>query len=140
MKKRRVLKESKATLEVAIAKALSRGKLLPSELNELEELTVHDLIHEHSLDYLMAEQVKVHALSERQRMTYQGQQTWEPDSRESFGSFTRTHPIPESRIRSKIRNIIKELTAKEVPSTGAEIEDIMDMSDVLTQNPRNRKE
>ena len=135
MSKSRVLKETKATLEVAIAKALSRGRLLPSELDELEDLTVHDLIHEHDLDYLMAEQVKVHALTERQRMTYQGQQTWEPDSRKSFGSFTRTHPIPESRIRRKIKKAIREVTT---PETG--LEDITDMSGIDSQDLKSRKE
>tara|TARA_Y100000034_G_scaffold125927_1_gene176394 strand:- start:1815 stop:2222 length:408 start_codon:yes stop_codon:yes gene_type:complete len=135
MHKKRVLKESKATLEVAIAKSLSQGRLLPSELDELEGLTAHELMHEHNLDYLMAERVKVHALTERQRITYQAQQTWEPDSRESFGSFTRTHPIPESHIRNKIRNIIKETMTTE---TG--LEDIMDMSGIDAQDLKNRKE
>ena len=135
MRKRRVLKESRATLEVAIAKSLSRGKLLPSELDELTGLTVHDLMHEHNLDHLMAEKIKVHVLTERQRMAAQGQQTWEPDSRESFGSYTRTHPIPESRIRNKIRNIIKEISVSE---TG--LEDIMDMTGIDPQDLKNRKE
>ena len=135
MRKRRVLKESKATLEVAIAKSLSRGKLLPSELDELEGLTVHDLMHEHNLDHLMAEKIKVHALTERQRMTYQAQQTWDVDGRESLGSYTRTHPIPESRIRNKIRNIIKEVAVVE---NG--LEDIMDMTGIDSQDLKNRKE
>ena len=134
MHKKHVLKESKATLEVAIAKSLSRGKLLPSELDELKGLTTHDLMHEHGLDHLMAEKVKVHALTELQRMTYQAQQTWDTDSRESFGSFTRTHPIPESRIRKKIRNIIKEIVNEEMM-----LEDIVDMSDASMQDLNNPK-
>jgi predicted Zn-dependent protease len=68
-------------------------------------------------------------------MTYQAQQTWDVDSREGLGSYTRTHPIPESRIRNKIRNIIKEAAAAE---NG--LEDIMDMTDIDPQDLKNRKE
>ena len=115
---RRTLRESKATLEVAIAKCLSKGRLHPSELEEIATLTSEDLMTNHDLDYLLAEKVIVHVQTEIQRHSQQGLLTYQPDSRESYGSETRTHPIPESVNRQKM--LIKELD-------DFELEDITDM-------------
>ena len=117
---RRILKESVATIEVAIAKCLSQGKLHPSELDEVSALTTEELMSEHELDYLLAEKVRVHVQSEMQRHAQQGLLTYKPESRESYGSMTRTHPIPEG-VSSK-ENIIKELA-------DFELEDITSMDD-----------
>jgi len=117
---RRILKEAAATLEVAIAKCLSQAKLHPSELEEIAALTTEELMSEHELDHLLAEKVRVHVQTEIQRHSQQGLMTWDPDSRDSYGSMTRTHPIPESV--SKKKNIIKELA-------DFELEDITDMEE-----------
>ena len=106
--KRRVLKESASTIEVAIAKCLSQAKLHPSELDEIVSLTSEELISEHNLDYLLAEKVRVHVQTEVQRHTQQGLMTYQTQSREEYGSMTRTHPIPESKENKK--NVIKELS------------------------------
>jgi len=117
---KRILKEAAATLEVAIAKCLSQAKLHPSELEEIAALTTEELMSEHELDHLLAEKVRVHVQTEIQRHSQQGLMTWDPDSRDSYGSMTRTHPIPESV--SKKKNIIKELA-------DFELEDITDMEE-----------
>ena len=117
---RRILKEAAATLEVAIAKCLSQAKLHPSELEEIAALTTEELMSEHELDHLLAEKVRVHVQTEIQRHSQQGMMTWDPDSRDTYGSMTRTHPIPESV--SKKKNIIKELA-------DFELEDITDMEE-----------
>lgn len=117
---KRILKEAAATLEVAIAKCLSQGKLHPSELEEIAALTTEELMSEHELDHLLAEKVRVHVQTEIQRHSQQGMMTWDPDSRDTYGSMTRTHPIPESV--SKKKNIIKELA-------DFELEDITDMEE-----------
>lgn len=105
---RRILKEAAATLEVAIAKCLSQDKLHPSELDEISTLSTADLMIDHELDHLLAEKVITHVRTEKQRHAYQGQLTHKPDSRSSFGSFTRTHPIPEGKASST--SLIKELS------------------------------
>lgn len=109
MRKNRVIKEETSTLDIAIAKALSQGQLLPSECEALEGMTMQELCADHGLDYVLAEKVLVHAMKEKSRLVYQSQQTWE--SNETEGSFTRTHPIPESVARKRIKRIIKEVTS-----------------------------
>lgn len=117
---RRILKEAAATLEVAIAKCLSQAKLHPSELEEIAALTTEELMSEHELDHLLAEKVRVHVQTEIQRHSQQGLMTYKPDSRDSYGSMTRTHPIPESV--SEKENVLTEIA-------DFELEDIMDMED-----------
>lgn len=115
---RRILRESAATVEVAIAKCLSRAKLHPSELDEISSLTTEDLMTQHELDHLLAEKVRVHVQSETQRHAQQGLLTYQIDSREPYGSKTRTHPIPESFSSNK--SIISELV-------DFDLEDITDL-------------
>lgn len=109
MKKKRVIKEEKSVLDIAIAKALSQGQLLPSECEALNVMTMQELCADHGLDYVLAEKVIVHARKEKARLIYQSQQTWKEN--ETEGSFTRTHPIPESVTRKRIKRIIKEVTS-----------------------------
>lgn len=104
---RRILKEAASTLEVAIAKCLSRSKLHPSELDEISALTTEELMSEHELDYLLAEKVRVHVQTEVQRQANQSLMSYKPESRDAYGSMTRTHPIPESITRKQ--KVISEL-------------------------------
>ena len=104
---KRILKEAAATLEVAIAKCLSQAKLHPSELEEIAALTTEELMSEHELDHLLAEKVRVHVQTEIQRHSQQGLMTYKPESRDSYGSMTRTHPIPES-VSGK-ENVLTEI-------------------------------
>lgn len=69
----RILSEARADLESGLAKALGGSRLDPVELNELEKLTVHDMVTEHGLDSLMAEKIVLHAQSERMRLNHQSQ-------------------------------------------------------------------
>jgi hypothetical protein len=97
MNKKRILKEAASKLEVAIAKSLNQAPLFPSELEEIAVLTTQELISDHGLDYLLAEKVKVHVKSEYYRHRAQGQMTWQIDSRENKGGFTRTYPVTEGK-------------------------------------------
>ena len=96
---KRMLLEARADLESGIAKSLGRGKLTQAELSELEKITVFDLINDHDLDSIMAEKVMLHAQAEKYRISYQDQYTPKhaDDDFVKRGSFTRTHPISESR-------------------------------------------
>lgn len=96
---KKMLVEAQADLESGIAKSLGRGRLNQAELAELEKVTVAELITDHSLDSVMAEKVMLHAQTERSRAAYQDQyvRTHVDDDFNSRGSYTRTHPIAESR-------------------------------------------
>jgi hypothetical protein len=109
MRKKRVIKEETSTIDIAIATALSQGQLSPSECEALNSMTMQELCGEHGLDYVLAEKVLVHARKEKARLIYQSQQTW--DENETEGGFTRTHPIPESVTRKRIKRIIKEVAS-----------------------------
>lgn len=109
---KRNLREAFATIEVAISKCLSGGRLTPVELDEIRHVTYADLMTEHGLDSLMAERVKVHVQSEVQREKNQSLQTWKPDSRE----LDRDYPLQATHT-----NPIRE-------SAHVELEDIMDMN------------
>ena len=117
MNRKRNLKESASTLEVAIAKSLSGGLLLPSELEEVLRLTYADLMSEHGLDSLMAEKVVSHAKSEDQRIKSQSLSTWKASSRDLSGGYTRTHPMKESL------------------DLDGHLEDIMDLSVSMPDHP-----
>ena len=93
----------RSTIEVAISKCLSQGKLLPTELSEIEALSMTDLMVDHDLDSLMAEVVLTHALSERLRYNAQSLSTWKADSRETADVFTRTDLVAED-TKSTIKN------------------------------------
>ncbi len=120
LKNKRILKEAAGTLEVAIAKCLSQGRLHPSELEEILPVTIEELVSEHDLDHLLAEKVRVHVQTECQRHSHEGLAAWQPDSRKSYGSLTRTHPIPEGKRDAK--SIINEALSDE------DLEDITDLA------------
>ncbi len=120
MRKRRILKESAATVEVAISKCLSKTKLMPSELSEVEALSMTDLMIDHDLDSVMAEIVVTHALSEKLRCNAQSQQTWDVSSRPNVQVYTRTDLVPESFNR-KAEQIIEIALS--------DLEDITDLED-----------
>ena len=125
--KKRILKESEATLEVAIAKCLGQSRLHPSEIEEVATLTIEELMANHGLDHLLAEKVKVHIQTEMQRQGNQSLMTWDVDSREpSGGSLTRSYPIPESASK-------KDFTLNELHDF--ELEDITDFEDKTDMIP-----
>jgi hypothetical protein len=110
-KKSKRLAEGKATpVEISILKCLSRAKLQPKELTMLEALTRSELLVEYGLQEHLARKVIEHVKQERQRMTFQSQYT--PDEKEKGfepgrGSYTRTSPIEESALKSKIRRLVE---------------------------------
>ena len=119
MKRKRILKEASSKIEVAISKALNRAVMHPSEVEELLPVTTHELISEHGLDHLLAEKVKTHVHLERQRLINQSMNTWEIESREPEGSFTRTHPIHESKtLLEDLSDLPTFLPDDEVGSSG----------------------
>lgn len=131
MYRKRVLKESTATLEVAISKCLSQGRLLPSELLELETLSMTDLMIDHGLDSLMAEIVKTHMLSERLRQGAQSQFTWKSASRDNAEVFTRTDLVPENISKRSNNPIVENFL-----DTLGDITDFEDHSDRLSDDGR----
>ena len=108
---RKKLHEGKADLEVAIAKSLGGAELTVSEVNELSNLTVRDLMFEHSLDSLMAGQVKKHAMMQQNRLQAQNQYTPLADFENTPRSLTRTWPITETRKKkiSRLRRLVHEI-------------------------------
>ena len=96
---KKMLLEARADLESGIAKSIGRGKLNQAELSELEKVTVNDLMTDHGLDGFMAEKIMLHVQAEKYRMTYQDQYTPDhaDDDFKKRGTFTRTHPISESK-------------------------------------------
>ena len=94
---RKKLHEGKADLEVAIVKSLGGAALSVSEVQELSDLSVRDLMFEHDLDSLMAEQVKKHAMLQQNQQQAQNQYTPLVDFENQPRSLARTWPISESR-------------------------------------------
>ena len=110
MNKKRTLKESFSKVEVAISKALNRAVMHPSEVEEIAHLTTHELCTEHGLDYLLAEKVRTHVSLEHNRLKNQSMLTWEIDSRDLEGSYTRTYPMKEGKqINENLPNELPSL-------------------------------
>lgn len=107
---RRKLHEGKADLEVAIAKSLGGARLTVSEVNQLSELTTRDLIFEHDLDSLMADQVMSHIMLQQNRHQAQNQYTPFDEFENSARSSTRTWPITESRKKkiNRLRRLVRK--------------------------------
>lgn len=100
---RRLLREGKADIELAVTKCLTGAKLSPEELNEVCELGESDLMRDYGCDLYMAETVKLHAKREMLRLRAQNKYTpieglWNktgyPDK-----PYTRTEYIKESKRR-----------------------------------------
>ena len=105
MRKTRTLTESASTIEVAIAKSLSGGRLLPSEIEEVKHLTTADFMIQHELDSLLAEKVVNHIKSEFNREMSQSMQTWRPDSRDLVGAVKRSHPVKVTQTNESKKSI-----------------------------------
>jgi len=111
-----IISEARADLESGLAKALGGGKLTVAELNELENLTVAEMMTEHGIDSIMAEKVVLHAQSERYRMNHQRPyaRSQFDDDFEAVGGYNRTHPITETsrgskrRMRALVRKVLRE--------------------------------
>ena len=104
----KILTEALADLESGIAKSLGGGRLDQAELEELEKITIHEMMVDHGLDSLMAERILLHAQSERYRLEAQRQYTPTvvDDEFQSVRGLTRSHPISENRLRARIRKIL----------------------------------
>ena len=114
---KRQLHESKADLDLAIAKSLDRAPLTFTELKELRDLGVRDLMFDHDLDYIFAEKVLNHVKHECLRLQAQNQQTPIEGFDLDFSSLTRSAPItqkPLSLSESKLRKIIKQVLVEEL--------------------------
>lgn len=117
MRKRR-LNESKEDLELAVVKSLDKAPLTLTEIQELEILTVRDLMSDHDLDYVLAGRVKSHVQNERLRLQAQDQQNPGKDFKSDFTSLTRSNPtakkadtkLTESKLRSLVQEILDEET------------------------------
>lgn len=112
---RRRLHEAKADLELAIVKSLDRAPLTLTELQELKDLNVRDLMSDHELDYVLAEKVKSHVQHEALRLQAQNQQTPLADFESNFTSLTRSAPtaqrplkLSEGQVRRLVRQMINE--------------------------------
>ena len=108
---RKKLHEGKADLEVAIVKSLGGANLSISEVQQLSELSVRDLMFEYELDSLMAGQVKKHVMLQQNRQQAQNQYTSLADFENQPRSLTRTWPITESRKKkiSRLRYLVKKV-------------------------------
>ena len=100
---KRLLREGKAEIELAVTKCLTGAKLTPSELNEVCAVGESDLMRDYGCDLYMAETVKLHAKREMLRLRAQNQFTrmeglWNEDGYPNK-PFTRTDYIKESRRR-----------------------------------------
>lgn len=117
MGKRR-LSEAKEDLELAVVKSLDRAPLTLTELQELEGLSVRDLMCDHDLDYILAGRVKNHAQNERLRLQTQNQLKPTKDFKSDFTSLTRSNPtaakadtkLTEAKLRSLVQEILDEET------------------------------
>ena len=102
---RRLIREGKAELELAVTKCLTGAKLTPSELNEVCAVGESDLMRDYGCDLYMAETVKLHAKREMLRLRAQNQYTkidglWN-DNGYPTKPYTRTEYVKESRRRLK---------------------------------------
>lgn len=97
---RRVLRESKKNLDLAVIKCLTKAPLNPSELHEICAVTQADLMRDHGCDLYMAEQVMLHTKKELFRLRAQNLFT-RFESPEFDGGYpkkpyTRTYPLKEN--------------------------------------------
>jgi hypothetical protein len=100
---RRLIREGKAELELAVTKCLTGAKLTPVELTEVCAVGESDLMRDYGCDLYMAETVKLHAKKEMLRLRAQNQFTkmdglWN-DNGYPTKPYTRTEYIKESRRR-----------------------------------------
>lgn len=102
---RKILKEGKADIELAVTKCLTGAKLSPAELNEICNLGESDLMRDYGCDLYMAETVKLHAKKEMLRLRAQNQYTkmdglWNGNGYPTK-PFSRTDYIKESKRNLK---------------------------------------
>jgi len=119
------LNEAKADLDMAVVKALVNSKLRMEELQELLSVGDSQLMSEYDLTSGQCVRVQGWAQTELQRITYQDQQTGVEGIEDlKTGTFTRTHPLRETRGKKQIvvgekqvRNIIKNKLQENDKST-----------------------
>ena len=113
---RKRLHEAKADLELAVVKAIARKPLTLIETQELNDLSVRDLMSEHALDYVLAERVAKHVQKEILRFQSQNQMTAMKDVDFGFTSLTRSNPIPQKPLKlseSSLRELVQKLVDEE---------------------------
>jgi hypothetical protein len=114
---KRQLHEAKADLDLAVVKSLDRAPLTFTELKELRDLGVRDLMFDHDLDYVLAEKVLNHVKHECLRLQAQNQQTPIEGFESDFSSLTRSTPTAQKPLNlseSKLRKIIKQVLMEEL--------------------------
>ena len=95
---RKLLREAKQDLDLAVVKALCSAPLRPVELDELLAVSESDLMRDHDCDLYMAEKVKQHAKREQYRLRAQDLYTPAEDTEELYPKkpYTRTSPMNEN--------------------------------------------
>jgi len=108
--KRKIVESKASTIEISIAKCLSKAKLRLNELLSLEEITKAELIIEYGLTEQNMRLVADHVKLERQRLSFQAQHAYDAAAQgflQSQGSYTRTSPLNESVLKRKIRRLVE---------------------------------
>lgn len=102
---RKLLREGKAELELAVTKCLTGAKLTPAEVNEVCALGESDLMRDFGCDIYMAETVKLHSKYEMFRLRAQNQFTKIDGLMNDTGyptkPYSKTAYIKESKLRLK---------------------------------------
>jgi hypothetical protein len=114
---KRQLHEAKANLDLAIVKSLDNAPLTFTELQELSDLGVRDLMSDHDLDYVLADKVLNHVKHERLRLQSQNQQTPIEGFESDFTSLTRSNPIAQKPLylsERRLRNLIRQMVTEEM--------------------------
>lgn len=104
---KKLISEAKVDIESGIAKSLCGQNLNLSELLELEKLSTSDLMEKHEVDSLMAEIIRSHVGTQRQRLEFQNQYTGIEEYERIGGGYSKTFPFRES-VKRKIKKIIRE--------------------------------
>jgi len=113
---KRRLFEAKADLDLAVVKAIARKPLTVSEVHELNDMSVRDLMAEHDLDYVLAERVSKHTQHEMLRLQAQDQFTPMEDANFGFTSLTRSNPITQKPLKlseSSLRKLVRKMVDEE---------------------------
>ncbi len=101
---KRILREAKQTLELAVTKALTCAPLTSDEWTELSELDVADLMRDYACDLFMANQIVTFVKSEKGRFVSQrGYDKTEPSIvSENSVSSLRKIMSDAKRVRQKL--------------------------------------
>lgn len=103
--RRKLIKEAKADLQLAVTKCLTGAKLTPTELAEVSTASQSDLMRDYDCDLFMADTIKMHVKNELYRLRAQNQFTkidgLPNDTGYPSKPLTRTDYVKESRSKLK---------------------------------------